>query len=142
MGSIKVCGTVHYLQPGGSSLLSRHVYTMDQVRAAGLQRTDPAAYRSLLDDGYIRGVAEDRPAVVQLNSLLASLAVNELLARLHPYRLDSNAEYAVHRLSLSHGIYEHEDDGRPCRVLSRHVGRGDVSPLLDWAELSIAKRAA
>ena len=40
------------------------------------------------------------------------------------------------------GIYEHEDDGEPCAVLSRHVGRGDVSPLLDWAELSLAKDAA
>ena len=141
-GVDQVCGTVHYLQPGGSSLLSRHVYTMDQVRAAGLYRTDPAAYRALLDDGYIRGVQEDRPAVVQLNSLFASLAVNEFLARLHPYRLDPNSEYAVHRLSLSHGIYEHEGDGDPCPVLARHTGRGDVSPLLDWAELSIAKEAA
>ena len=141
-GVDQVCGTVHYLQPGGSSLLSRRVYTMDQVYAAGLYRTDPAAYRSQLDYGYIRGVQEDRPAVVQLNSLLASLAVNELLARLHPFRLDSNADYAIHRLSLSHGIYEHEDDGEPCSVLARHVGRGDVSPLLDWAELSLAKDAA
>ena len=141
-GVDQVCGTVHYVQPGGSSLLSRHVYTMEQVRAAGLYRTDPAAYRAQLDDGYIRGVQEDRPAVVQLNSLLASLAVNEFLARLHPYRLDPNAEYAVHRLSISHGIYEHEDDGEPCPVLSRHVGRGDVHPLLDWAELSIARQAA
>ena len=141
-GVDQVCGTVHYLQPGGSSLLSRRVYTMDQVRAAGLYRTDPAAYRSQLNDGYIRGVQEDRPAVVQLNSLLASLAVNEFLARLHPFRLDPNADYAIHRLSLSHGIYEHEDDGEPCAVLARHVGRGDVSPLLDWAELSLTKDAA
>ncbi|MCY3820603.1 MAG: ThiF family adenylyltransferase [Gammaproteobacteria bacterium] len=141
-GVDQVCGTVHYLQPGGSSLLSRRVYTMDQVRAAGLHRTDPDAYRAQLDDGYIRGVQEDRPAVVQLNSLLASLAVNEFLARLHPFRLDPNADYAIHRLSLSHGIYEHEDDGKPCPVLARHVGRGDVSPLLDWAELSLTKNAA
>ena len=141
-GVDQVCGTVHYLQPGGSSLLSRRVYTMDQVRAAGLYRTDPSTYRSQLDDGYIRGVQEDRPAVVQLNSLLASLAVNEFLARLHPFRLDPNADYAVHRLSLSHGIYEHENDGEPCPVLARHVGRGDVIPLLDWAELSLAKDAA
>ncbi|MXY56130.1 MAG: ThiF family adenylyltransferase [Gammaproteobacteria bacterium] len=141
-GVDQVCGTVHYLQPGGSSLLSRHVYTMEQVRAAGLYRTDPSAYRDLLDDGYIRGVQEDRPAVVQLNSLIASLAVNEFLARLHPYRLDPNADYAIHRLSLSHGIYEHEHDGAPCPVLARHVGRGDVSPLLDWAELSVAREAA
>ena len=142
-GSVdQVCGTVHYLQPGGSSLLSRHVYTMEQVRAAGLLRTDPAAYRTQLEDGYIRGVQEDRPAVVQLNSLVASLAVNEFLARLHPYRLDSNAEYAVHRLSVSHGIYEHEQDGEPCPMLARHVGRGDVIPPLDWPELSLQQDAA
>ena len=128
--------------PAGSSLLSRHVYTMEQVRAAGLHRTDPAAYRTLLGDGYIRGVQEDRPAVVQLNSLVASLAVNEFLARLHPYRLDPNGDYAAHRLSVSHGIYEHEEDGQPCLTLVRHVGRGDVSPLLDWAELSLEREAA
>ena len=141
-GVDQVCGTVHYLQPGGSSLLSRHVYTMEQVRAAGLYRTDPAAYRTLLGDGYIRGVQEDRPAVVQLNSLVASLAVNEFLARLHPYRLDPNGDYAVHRLSVSHGIYEHEGDGEPCAMLARHVGRGDVNPLLDWAELSLERETA
>ena len=38
-GVDQVCGTVHYLQPGGSSLLSRHVYTMEQVRAAGIYST-------------------------------------------------------------------------------------------------------
>ena len=141
-GVDQVCGTVHYLQPGGSSLLSRNVYTMEQVRAAGLYRTDPAAYRSQLQDGYIRGVQENQPAVIQLNSLLASLAVNELLARLHPYRLDPNGYYAVHRLSLSHGIYEHERDGEPCPILARHVGRGDIEPLLDWAELSLRQDAA
>ena len=141
-GVDQVCGTVHYLQPGGSSLLSRHVYTMEQVRAAGLYRTDPAAYRRQLADGYIRGAQEDRPAVVQLNSLVASLAVNEFLARLHPYRLDPNGEYAVHRLSVSHGIYEHETDGEPCPMHSRHIGRGDVTPLLDWAELSLQPEAA
>lgn len=135
-GVNQVCGSVHYLQPGGSSLLSRHVYSLDQVRAAGMMRTDPQQYQRLLDEGYIRGIQEDRPAVVQLNTLIASLAVNELLARLHPYRLDPNAEHAVTRISLSHGIFEHEADGEPCQVLSRHAGRGDVEPLLDWPELS------
>ncbi len=141
-GVDQVCGTVHYLQPGGSSPLTRHVYTMEQVRAAGLLRTDLSAYRTQLEDDYIHGVQEDRPVVVQLNSLVASLAVNEFLARLHPYRLDSSADYAVHRLSVSHGIYEHEQDGEPCPMLARHVGRGDVTPLLDWSELSLQKDAA
>src|SRR5262249_21670965 len=100
-GSVdQVCGTVHYIKPGGSSLLSRRVYTTEQVRAAGFARTDPRAYKRQVKEGYIRGIAEDRPAVIQLNSLVASLAVNELLARLHPYRIDPNGDYAVHRISL------------------------------------------
>lgn len=141
-GVDQVCGTVHYLKPGGSSLLSRHVYTLEEVRGAGLSRVDPAAYRALRKEGYIKGVAEDRPAVIQLNSLIASLAVNELLARLHPYRLDPNGEYAIHRISLSHGIYEHLPDGEPCALLQRHLGRGDVRPLLDVPELSVGRIAA
>lgn len=136
-GVDQVCGTVHYLQPGGSSLLSRSVYTMEQVRSAGLLRTDPAAYCSQLSEGYIRGVQEDRPAVIQLNTLVASLAVNELLARIHPYRIDPNKDFSIHRVSLSHGIYEYESGGEPCSVLSRHLGRGDMTPLLEWAELSL-----
>jgi hypothetical protein len=135
-GVDQVCGSVHYLQPGGSSLFSRGMYNMEQVRAAGLFRSDPQAYRALLKDGYIKGVREDRPAVVQLNGLIASLAVSELLGRLHPYRDEPNRSYAIHRVSLSHGIYEHEADGASCSMMSRNLGRGDVEPLLDWAELS------
>ena len=137
-GVDQVCGSVHYMRPDGSSLLSRHVYTLEQVRAAGLMRTDPQQYRQLLAEGYIRGIQEDRPAVVQLNTLIASLAVNELLARLHPYRLDPNGDHDITRMSLSHGIFEHEPGGEPCPVMARHLGRGDVEPLLDWAELSEA----
>lgn len=135
-GVDQVCGTVHYIQPGGSSLLSRHLFTMEQVRVAGLYRTDPSEYRKLLGEGYIKGVNEDQPAVIQLNMLIASLAINEFLARLHPYRMDSNGDTAIFRVSLSHGIFAGEPDGPPCPVFKRHVGKGDVEPMLDMAELS------
>jgi hypothetical protein len=52
---------------------------------------------------YIRGVAEDRPAVVSVNTQIASTAVNEFLARLHPYRYDDNADSAVVRTSFISG---------------------------------------
>jgi hypothetical protein len=135
-GVEQVAGSVHYVKPGGSSLLSRNLFTMEQVRVAGLYRTDPAGYEKFLKEGYIRGVNEDRPAVVHLNTLVASLAVNELLARIHPYRLDPNSEFSIVRVSLSHGIFDHEAEGAACPIMSRHTGRGDVQPLLDFAELS------
>lgn len=135
-GVDQVCGSAHYVRPGGSSLLSRAVYTLDEVRAAALARTDPEHYAEQLERGYIRGVVERHPAVISVNMLIASLAVNDLLARLHPYRLEGNGPFAVQRVSLTHDIYSHEGDGDACPVLGRNLGRGDVVPLLDQPELS------
>jgi hypothetical protein len=135
-GVEQVCGSVHYLRPGGGSLLSRGVYNLEDVRAASMRRTDPAHYADQLDRGYIRGVAERRPAVISVNMLIASLAVNDLLARLHPYRIDGNASYAIQRVSLSHDLWVHEADEETCPVVARNLGRGDVEPLLDRPELS------
>lgn len=135
-GIDQVCGAVHALQPDGSSLLSRRIYTLDRVKAEGLRRTNPGLYRKQVDEGYLRGVEENRPAVISVNAQLASMAVNEFLARLHPYRYDDNADFAVVRTSLIQGETYREPAPDPCPVLARHVGRGDVEPLLDMPELS------
>jgi hypothetical protein len=134
-GIDQVCGTIHYLQPGGSSLLSRGTYTLEQVRAAGLRRTDPETYREQLKEQYITGIVEDRPAVISVNMFFASLAVNEFLARLHPYRDDDNRLFATYRFSLSQAQIYTDEEGEPCRLFARHLGRGDVVPLLDMPEL-------
>ncbi len=132
----EVCGTVNYIQPGRSSLMSRGLFTMKQVAAAGLRRNDPAAHAQQVRDGYIAGVEGSRPAVISVNMFAASLAVNELLARLHPFREEDNANYAAVIFSLaSMELMPEPEDGR-CEILVRHVGAGDVRPLLGQAELS------
>ena len=73
----EICGTVNYLRPGRSSLMSRGLFTMSDVAAGGLRRNDPAAHERQIKDGYIKGVAGNRPAVISVNMLGASLAVNE-----------------------------------------------------------------
>ena len=135
-GISQICGSVHYLQPGGSSLLSRGLYTAEQVRVAALRRNYPDQYQELLREKYITGVAEDRPAVISVNFLFAALAVNEFLARLHPYRLAGNSHLDAVTMSLSAELVENPSYPDPCPVLSRHLGRGDVCPLLDMPELS------
>lgn len=135
-GVEQICGTVHYLQPDGSSLLSRRTYTLEQFAAASLKRANPREYEKRREEKYIVGVQEDRPAVISVNMLLASLAVNELLARLHRFRDDGNDNYAATRVSLTQAQNYFEPDGEPCSVFARHVGRGDVSPLLEMSELS------
>jgi hypothetical protein len=126
-----ISGAVHYLQPGGSSLLSREVYTMDQVEAEGMRRTNPELYRRQRGEGYLRGIQEDRPAVITINGTFASLAVQELLARLHPYRNRPNREFAYIGGSLTEVQLYTEPEGQPCVVFKPHVGRGDMNPLLN-----------
>jgi hypothetical protein len=141
-GISQICGTVHYLQPGGSSLVSRGAITMDAVQAEGLKRTNPEAYESQLESKYIRGVQEDRPAVISVNMHYASLAVIELLARLHPFRVEGNAPFAQFGSSLTDPRFEPTlPDGDPCRILAKHIGRGDAVPLLDNPSLSEEREA-
>ena len=51
--------------------------------------------------------------------------MNELLARIHYYRDDENSNYAVLRFSLTQSRIISEDDGLPCKVFSKYVGKGD-----------------
>ena len=136
-GVEQICGTVNYLQPDGSSLVSRGAITRDDIRAASLRRTDRKAYDAQVQQKYLRGVQEDRPAVISVNMLYASLAVNEFLARLHHFRDDPNSEFASFGMSLTQVRLIQDHDGEPCPALATRVGRGDVRPLLGIPELSV-----
>lgn len=132
----EICGAVHYLQPGRSSLMSRGLFSMAEVAAAGLARSDPAAYAQQLSDGYIGGVVEHAPAVVSVNMFAASLAVQELLARLHPFREQPGAEYGSVEFSLQSMEFFPEPEVGRCEVLRDVVGMGDVEPPLGLLELA------
>jgi hypothetical protein len=137
----EACGTVHYLQPGKSSLIGRGVFTMREVAAAGLRRTDPAAHAQQVKDGYIDGVAGNRPAVISVNMLGSALAVDEFLARLHPFREEPNSAYAAVNFSLASMEIITDPEEGTCPLLAGKVGIGDTKPLLGLIELA-AKRAA
>ena len=55
--------------------MSRGVFTMKDVAAAGLRRNDPAAHAQQVKDGYINGVPGNRPAVISVNMFASALAV-------------------------------------------------------------------
>jgi hypothetical protein len=135
-GIDEACGAVHYLRPDGSTLQDRMLYTPSQLKAAGLRRTDPKAYRDQVRAGYIHGVEEDRPAVISINMQMAAIAVNEFLARLHPYRHDDNADAAIVRVSFIQGAEYREREPAASGMFSGQIGRADVQPLLSMPELS------
>jgi hypothetical protein len=138
-GVTHICGSVHYLQPDGSSLMSRGVVTTDLLRAEAVRRETPERYAELRaegDEGYIAGIAEDRPAVLPVNMLFSALSVLEFLARVHEFRHEKNKQYAALMLSLEQVHFYSTAEGDACEVLARHAGRGDVVPLLDMPALS------
>ena len=132
----EVCGTVNYIRPGRSSLMSRELFTMNQVAEAGLARNDPAAHRQQVKDGYIAGVQTHRPAVISVNMFGSSLAVIEFLARLHPYREDDNVCHAAVSFSLASMELISDPEEGFCDILTSKVGLGDMTPLLEMMELS------
>jgi ThiF family len=137
----EVCGTIHYLKPGRSSLISRGLFTMQDVAAAGLRRNDPAAFQRQIQEGYIRGVVGHRPAVISVNMLAASLAVNEFLARLHPFREEPNDVFASVTFSLASMEIITDPDEGICDILGAKVGLGDTKPLLGMIELAERRNA-
>ena len=137
----EICGTVNYLRPGRSSLMSRGLFTMNEVAAAGLRRNDPTAHDQQVDDGYIAGAAAYRPAVISVNMFASSLSVNEFLARLHAYREEPNHDYAAVTFSLASMELINDPEDGICKILGGNVGRGDLTPLLGLMELA-DKRSA
>jgi hypothetical protein len=135
-GVEQICGAIHSLQPGGSSLLSRRVYTAADLEAAFMRGREPERYAQMLEAGYVRGARVDQPAVISLNMQIAATAVNELFARLNPFRNEPNSTYAQRRVVLTDPAASFdEDDGAVCPVFSKWVGHGDQQPLLGYSEL-------
>ena len=136
-----IFGLVNYLRPGRSSLISRGLFTMSEVAAAGLRRNDPDAHEQQVKDGYITGAAVQRPAVISVNMFASSLAVNEFLARLHPFREEPNGEWAAVSFSLaSMELFADPEEGI-CEITAGNVGKGDVTPLLGLLELAEIRTA-
>ena len=109
---------------------------MADVAAAGLRRNDPKAHERQVEDGYIKGVAAHRPAVISVNMFASGLAVNEFLARLHPFREEPNGAYAEVTFSLASMEFFYEAEEGICEILGAKVGYGDTTPLLELMELA------
>lgn len=132
-----ICGKINYIQPGGSSLLSRGLYTSELLRGALTKKYNPDAYEELKKEKYIVDVNVDSPAVISVNMQLAATAINEFLARIHGFREDETYKYSAINVDILGGYMLAETDGEPDLYLTKYVGRGDnISPFLNMTEFS------
>ncbi len=136
-GIDQICGTVHYILPGESSLQTRGVYTHEMLRASNMLRTDSEEYMRQKKSGYIMDVDVEAPAVISINMFAASLAVNEFLSRVHDIKNEDLTDYDIIRFSLTDHYMINEKSTHEVDIfLSKNIGRGDMSPFLNMPELS------
>ena len=135
-GIDNIYGSIHYVQPGGSSLLSRKQYSIAALTAEGLKRTNPEEYAERQRNGYLIKVNESRPAVISINMQVAATAINDFLNRIHPFRNVTNEEISIIRIIFGELNMFGEYAETPCSYFSRYTGYGDIEPLLNLSELS------
>lgn len=128
-----IYGSVHYIQPFGSSLMSRKQYSPQQLVGDQVKRLDKEEYERNL---YLARANESNPAVISINMQIAGVAVNELLARIHPYRNFDNSEVDVMKVSFADCATFHEQMVERCNYFSKISGEGDIKPLLNYREFT------
>lgn len=140
-GIDQICGSVHYILPGESSLQTRGVYSPEMLRAANMLRADYTEYNKQKKSGYITDIDVDAPAVISINMFAASLAVNEFLSRIHNIKNEDIAEYDIIRFSLTDYYLINEKSMHEMDLfLNKNIGRGDISPLLNMPELNYVEK--
>ena len=112
-------------------MLSRGRYTLDQLKAADLARTDPEEHKRQLKEGYIKSANVESPAVISINMMFSSQAVTEFLARLHPFRDRGNENYSSITFSVSGFLLIPEREDRTDEELRERVGLGHRKPILE-----------
>jgi hypothetical protein len=132
-GIENIFGSVHFIQPGGSSLFSRGQYSLERMRSESIRRANKEEVEK---NQYLAAVQESSPAVISVNMQVAAIAVNEMLARLHPYRNLSNEGIDIVRVNFNDCATYPESFAEPCPFFSLYTGKGDIEPLLNNPELS------
>ncbi len=129
-----IYGSVHYVQPLGSSLLSRQQYDLAQLQAESQKRIDKDEYER---NRYLARVNENSPAVISVNMQASATAINEFLARIHTYRNIDNRDVDAIRIMYSDCTMYYETFADACPYFSRFTGKGDMDPLLNSIEFGI-----
>ena len=143
-GVNNISGKVAYFQPGRSDHITRRSVLPSTLEAEALKRSSPQTYQDRLDEGYIKGVIENSPSIIPVNTYASSLAVMEFLARVHDYRNEPNRNFAEQVFCLVNNFYEIKNESSfPVPVgVHKHLGRGNKALLLDMPEFSENERVA
>ena len=137
-GINQIVASVNYIQPFKSSLMTRGMFDMDDVKAASQYRKCPEEFLELKKNAYIKNVNVNSPAVISINMTIASHAMNDFLNRIHPYKVEMPGAYAASTIDITEGyiLNAKEEEYEVDFYLKKKAGRGDIMPFIELPELS------
>lgn len=126
-------GRVTIVQPGTACLLCRGVVNPARAAEEQLERNQPEEYQRRKAEAYVIGGGDPNPVVVNYTTETACMALNELINRLVPLRIEGvNPDQVTRKFDrLSADQYRGEDNSG-CRICDDRGfwGLGDVTPAL------------
>ncbi|WP_423820198.1 ThiF family adenylyltransferase [Salinimicrobium sp. TIG7-5_MAKvit] len=108
-GIDSIAGNIHYVYPGSKSLLERKVISPARMEEEELKRISPEEYKNR--QAYFENANVTSPAVISVNMMHSSLAVLDMLDRIHPYRFSVPSQYEVTRVDITDWAIEEEEVG-------------------------------
>lgn len=136
-GINSIVASIHYIQPGCSTLFSRKLYTPERLYNDNLLRQNAKDFEELEKQGYVHNANVDRPAVISINMQISSIGINEFLNRLHNFKDEAAENYAKITMDFCGGclINESEKEFEQDVISEKWAGRGDCRPFLRLIEL-------
>ncbi|WP_405330780.1 ThiF family adenylyltransferase [Leeuwenhoekiella sp. LLG6367-2.1] len=126
-GVDSINGNIHYCYPGIESLQERGVFNSTQLEAEEIKRKSDDEFENRR--AYFGNVNVSSPAVISVNFLLSSFAVNEFLARIHPYRYEPNKKFNSSCVNLTNWDITYSEVGETSsRMYSKLQGVGEKEP--------------
>lgn len=114
----------HYLQPDKPCLLDRGAYSSERLAEEGYRQDDPEFYKNLKELGYTHE-PNDIQAVMTLTMQAAILAVDDMMARIHGYRIEPNSNFDEQEHSFTHTCYRHKEHVGANKALRHFIAAGD-----------------
>lgn len=130
-GIDSINGNINYVYPGLESLMERKVFSSEKLVAEELCRTSLEEYQNR--KVYFDNTDVPSPAVISVNMLLSSLAVCEMLSRIHSYRYEENWKFNSTHVNLTNWEFSNNPIGESAsKYFSiETMGIGNKQPLIN-----------
>jgi len=128
-GIDSITGNIHYVIPYLKTLEERGVYSYEELAAESLKRVSKEEYENR--QAYFDNAKVDSPAVISVNTTCSSMAVNEMLSRIHPYRFSDNKKFSFTVINITEWeVTSYEVGETKDKLHLNSIGVGNLEPNL------------